>query len=346
MHPGLLETLVAHPDIGLVVTYMDGGVPWAIGKKGARNLLDGLLTGDEDPLQPYGDADLRSAQVGRVAEFPHAGDLIIISAPYDDGQVSAFEEHIGSHGGLGGQQTDAFLFHPQEMEVPDITNMAQLFPLLDARRGMTVNAVREHAAKTSLEPWSWPVMWQGMRDLQGVLSRAARSLRLDRSLFAEVAVDPYATGQALLIGLLLLFGTVLIPLISLAWQGRSLFMLISSVIVLMLGLGFCLFFATLAGQLKGDVNAFTSSFNTLAFAGVGGFVTWFAPLEHVGPLLLMTGTVIVVVASWLAIQEALSISRWPAVLIPLISFALALIVLITAEFVLEGNAGIVEMLLY
>jgi hypothetical protein len=43
----------------------------------------------------------------------HVGDLVLISVadPVTD-EVAAFEELVGSHGGLGGWQTDAVLVHP------------------------------------------------------------------------------------------------------------------------------------------------------------------------------------------------------------------------------------------
>ena len=45
----------------------------------------------------------------------HAPDLLLISQ-YDPelGEVAAFEELIGSHGGLGGPQTEPFILHPAE----------------------------------------------------------------------------------------------------------------------------------------------------------------------------------------------------------------------------------------
>ncbi len=131
--PGLVDALVTHPGIGFVVTYDDDGRPMVLGKTGARNLHTGDVTGT-DPLLPYGDPGLRAAQVRRVADFPHAGDLIVNSAVYADGSVAAFEELVGSHGGLGGEQTDTFIFHPVEMIVTPTTNAVEIFSLLDARR--------------------------------------------------------------------------------------------------------------------------------------------------------------------------------------------------------------------
>ncbi len=45
----------------------------------------------------------------------HAPDILLLSQ-YDPemGEVAAFEELIGSHGGLGGPQTEPFILHPVE----------------------------------------------------------------------------------------------------------------------------------------------------------------------------------------------------------------------------------------
>ncbi len=62
------------------------------------------------------------------------GLLIVNGALYPDGTVAAFEELIGSHGGLGGEQTDAFLLHPPDMPAPETRNSEDFFHLLNARR--------------------------------------------------------------------------------------------------------------------------------------------------------------------------------------------------------------------
>jgi len=97
-----------------------------------------------DPLLPYAPADpsayghasiaKRVWQVRRVMDFPHAGDLMVISTVYSDGTVAALEELIGNHGGLGGEQTDAFLLHPSDMPASETRNSEDFFHLLNARR--------------------------------------------------------------------------------------------------------------------------------------------------------------------------------------------------------------------
>jgi hypothetical protein len=49
----------------------------------------------------------------------HVGDIIVLGAfDPDTGEVAAFEELVGSHGGLGGAQTEALLVHPATWSVP------------------------------------------------------------------------------------------------------------------------------------------------------------------------------------------------------------------------------------
>ena len=133
-YPGLVAALAQHEGIGLVVVADEEGVPIALGKKGQRNLHTGQVRG-EDPLKMYGDPDLRAKQVRRVADFPHVGDIMVLSTVYPDGTVAAMEELIGNHGGMGGEQTDAFLFHPGDMAVQPTTNSADTYAILNARRG-------------------------------------------------------------------------------------------------------------------------------------------------------------------------------------------------------------------
>ncbi len=50
----------------------------------------------------------------------HAPDILFLSQ-YDPelGEVAAFEELIGSHGGLGGPQNQPFILHPADWELDE-----------------------------------------------------------------------------------------------------------------------------------------------------------------------------------------------------------------------------------
>ena len=115
-YPRLVAGLAAHPGIGLVIVRdVDG--PVALGTAGSHRLRDGLVRG-VDPLLPYG-PEARNDLL-RHQESAHVGDLVLISAvdPVTD-EVAAFEELVGSHGGLGGWQTDAVLVHPARWPVTE-----------------------------------------------------------------------------------------------------------------------------------------------------------------------------------------------------------------------------------
>ncbi|MBQ0994974.1 MULTISPECIES: phage holin family protein [Streptomyces] len=109
-HPALLTTLANHPGVGflLVRSERHGGV--VLGAYGAQIPLDRL---DEDPgpLEVFGPH--AAGAVRRTHSFPNTADIMVNSA-YDpaDGEVLAFEEQIGSHGGLGGAQSEPFLLSP------------------------------------------------------------------------------------------------------------------------------------------------------------------------------------------------------------------------------------------
>jgi uncharacterized membrane protein YvlD (DUF360 family) len=141
-YPGVVDALVQHEGIGLVLGYDDDGATIVLGKGGRRNLKTGQVTGD-DPVRPYApqegpgaaSVEKRVWQLARVMEFPSAGDLWLISTVYPDGTVAALEELVGNHGGLGGEQTDAFIFHPADMEVPETRNSIDVFSILNSRRG-------------------------------------------------------------------------------------------------------------------------------------------------------------------------------------------------------------------
>ncbi len=115
-HPALLPTLANHPGVGflLVRSERHGGV--VLGARGVEIPLDRL---DEDPgpLAPFGPG--AADAVRRTQSFPHTADIMVNSF-HDpaDGEVLAFEEQIGSHGGLGGAQSRAFLLSPSVLSAP------------------------------------------------------------------------------------------------------------------------------------------------------------------------------------------------------------------------------------
>ncbi|MFD6877453.1 MULTISPECIES: phage holin family protein [unclassified Streptomyces] len=110
-HPALPATLANHPGVGFLL--VDGEV---LGPGGASARLD-VPGAVEELLAPFGPG--AADAVRRTDSFPHVADIMVNSA-YDpvSGAVHAFEEQIGSHGGLGGEQAHPFLMWPTELSDP------------------------------------------------------------------------------------------------------------------------------------------------------------------------------------------------------------------------------------
>ncbi|MFD7557251.1 MULTISPECIES: phage holin family protein [unclassified Streptomyces] len=110
-HPALLSTLANHPGVGFLL--VDGVL---LGPGGAEARLD--VPGEaEELLAAFGPGAAEA--VRRTDAFPHVPD-VMVNSTYDPvtGAVHAFEEQIGSHGGLGGEQGHPFLMWPRELAEP------------------------------------------------------------------------------------------------------------------------------------------------------------------------------------------------------------------------------------
>jgi hypothetical protein len=108
IYPGLLETLLEHPGIGWVVG-REGDEVAIASKEGSLWLgVASQRVEGTSPLTGLIDPAWAAAQLRRLAQFPHAGDLILLGA-WDGDQVICFEEQVASHGGLGGPQDWPFI---------------------------------------------------------------------------------------------------------------------------------------------------------------------------------------------------------------------------------------------
>ncbi|MFD7811764.1 phage holin family protein [Streptomyces sp. NPDC059785] len=115
-HPALLTTLANHPGIGFLLVRSEEHGGLVLGAHGAEVPLD-ALDDDPGPLADFGPG--AADAVRRTHSFPHTAD-IMVNSWYEpaEGEVLAFEEQIGSHGGLGGAQGRPFLLSPLTLSAP------------------------------------------------------------------------------------------------------------------------------------------------------------------------------------------------------------------------------------
>lgn len=129
LFPELIPGLVNHSGIGfiLVDSINNGGM--VIGQNGIYYLENDEIVG-ENPLKGFGEN--ASRHLKRQNGFKNMPDILVNSF-YDseNDEVCAFEELIGSHGGLGGNQTKPFILYPSEWTDPgDLIGAESIYKFL------------------------------------------------------------------------------------------------------------------------------------------------------------------------------------------------------------------------
>src|SRR5215208_3380990 len=116
LHPDVVPALRDHPGVGFLVVRSEAHGAVVIGPRGTRYLDEDRLEG-EDPLAPFGPNAAR--HVARTDGFAHCPDIVLNSTYWPElDEVAAFEELVGSHGGMGGSQSYPFVLHPAALTLP------------------------------------------------------------------------------------------------------------------------------------------------------------------------------------------------------------------------------------
>jgi uncharacterized membrane protein YvlD (DUF360 family) len=337
-YPGLFPALLENEGVGAILGYESGGTPVVWGKSGIHNLHTGEVEG-ADPLTMYGDPALRAKQLCRLAEFPHNGDLTVFSPVYTDGTVAAMEELIGSHGGMGGVQTDAFLFHPADMQVPtNTTNSTDVFHILNARRGQPVVPKPAGPHASQIDDWAPGRLAQGISQVGQWLPLAGRAALLRTEAFAEVVRRPLMTGPALLIG-------VLAPIIGVLGQitGFDITLLLERLLtwlvitVVVFGTG-RLLQALSTSTKAGRRTSYTELFRGLGFAQGAHVLGLLALIPVFGNFARLLTTILPFIASWVAAVVAHELRGWRAIVFPLVMLVVYVLSVLVIVGLLRGAA--------
>ncbi len=115
--PELIPGIIGNEYVGFILVKSQEHGDLAIGKNGIYFLDSGKIEG-ENPLEGFGDNIVRHLK--RTSSFEHTPDILVNSF-YDEkaDEVCAFEELVGSHGGVGGEQSQPFILHPSTWNVSD-----------------------------------------------------------------------------------------------------------------------------------------------------------------------------------------------------------------------------------
>ena len=117
MFPDMIDGIIKNEYVGFLLVRSSENGDMAIGKNGIYYLDKDEIEG-ENPLEGFGDNVVQHLK--RNSSFKYTPDLLVNSF-YDaeKDEVCAFEELVGSHGGVGGSQSEPFILYPSDWNVPD-----------------------------------------------------------------------------------------------------------------------------------------------------------------------------------------------------------------------------------
>jgi putative membrane protein len=117
LYSDLIPGLAKHRGIGFVlINSLEHGAI-VIGNKGTYYLESDSIEGI-NPLANFGSN--AAEHIKRTNSFKYTPDILVVSI-YDTqkNEVAAFEELVGSHGGIGGEQSFPFILHPSEWNIEE-----------------------------------------------------------------------------------------------------------------------------------------------------------------------------------------------------------------------------------
>jgi hypothetical protein len=335
-YPGMVDALVQHEGIGFVIAYDEDFEAIAYGKNGARNLHTGDVVG-EDPLAPFGDVDLRAWQLHRMANFDNCGDLILNSTLYPDGTVAALEELIGNHGGLGGEQTDAYLFHPGDLQVPQTRSAEDIMHLLDSRRGLPGYPPKpERPAVPQVNPWAPSVVGKGFSQVGKWLQYIVRAIILDGHAYREIAQDKYMTGVAVFIAFV---GAMLQSYFS--TEGFDF-------VAVLLRLGVWLLsmiFIQLAARFLRGKGTPDSTLRVTGFAQSAYLFELLAIIPVFAPLARPLAVILSFFGVWIGAANAHELKGWRSLVLPVLYLAIVIISFVFLIAVVKGTSFALQSIL-
>lgn len=92
-------------------------------------------------LEPFDEPEILAQQLHYLNSFERSGDIIFFGAFTDDHQIN-FENQVGGHGSIGGQQQFPFILAKRDwhFRTDNVINANQVYPLLETLRHQLVEA--------------------------------------------------------------------------------------------------------------------------------------------------------------------------------------------------------------
>jgi len=173
-----------------------------------------------------------------------------------------------------------------------------------------------------------------MASSPSLFRRMVRAARLEPALYEEVEADKSALGQALLVVVLVSAATGIgtgIEALMLGGIGRFFYGLLYGVAGAITGWLIWALFAYVLGVsiLKGPQTSSTwgELLRTMGFASTPGLLRAFVFVPVVGNLIALAGSVWRLVATIIAVRQALDFSTWRGIIVTLVGWLLYMVLL-------------------
>ena len=129
--PGLVAKVAAIEGVGSVML----GGDQLVTTTGRYSIREPLGPETEKFLAAFDDPHILASQLRRLDGFERSGDLVVFGA-YDGATQVTFEDQVGGHGSIGGDQLHPFVLAKREWgwNLSAVTNSSHLYPLLEALR--------------------------------------------------------------------------------------------------------------------------------------------------------------------------------------------------------------------
>lgn len=176
-----------------------------------------------------------------------------------------------------------------------------------------------------------------------LFNRMVRAARLQPALYEEVEADKAATGQALLVVILVSVATGVghgLEALLISGGGRFIYGLLFGVAAAITGWLLWALFAYIIGVsiLKGPQTSSTwgELLRTMGFASTPGLLRIFAFIPVVGGVIAFVGSVWRLIATIIAVRQALDFSTWRGIIVTFIGWVLYMVLISLMRMLASG----------
>lgn len=124
-YPTLIEKLARNKHIGIVMAKQGTNIILMSGKNRITITKDTVKVDGQDFLKKYGNEKLLVKQLRDFDTMKFVGDLVLFGN-YENGVAVSFTEHVGAHGGIGGDMMWPFFLSKKKYDFSKMTNAKSL----------------------------------------------------------------------------------------------------------------------------------------------------------------------------------------------------------------------------